>query len=265
MSLTPTTGRRPPRRPRLPGAWSAPRLRGTGLLLAAALAAASARGAPASHGGDPFDLAHPAVRAFSDRDGLPQNTVHSIAKDRFGYLWVGTQDGAARWNGREWLTIDMPDRDVSNYVRSLVPARDGGLWFAREAGGVVRLRPDALSLVPRREAFTVFGTAQGLPALRVTWTCEASDGTLWVATAGGAARLARERFGAVNDGLADPRLWVVSEIEDDANRKRIAAGGEGGLFLLDGSHWSPVDLGPRAVVGSVNSLLQTKDAAGVHT
>ena len=47
----------------------------------------------------------------------------SASRDALGYLWVGTQDGAARWNGREWLTIDMPDREVSNYVRSLAAAR----------------------------------------------------------------------------------------------------------------------------------------------
>ena len=85
-----------------------------GATLAAALVSAAATAATSSHVGDAFDLAHPAVRAFTDRDGLPQNIVHSIAKDALGYLWVATQDGAARWNGREWLTIDMPDRDVSN-------------------------------------------------------------------------------------------------------------------------------------------------------
>ncbi len=259
MSDLPTTGRRSARRPQLAAARSAC------LAVVAALSGALAHAAPATRAGDPFDLAHPAVRGFSDRDGLPQNTVHGIAKDALGYLWVGTQDGASRWNGREWLTIDMPDRDVSNYVRSLVAGRDGSLWFGREAGGVVRLRRDPQSLVPRREAFSVFGAAQGLPAPRVTWVLEASDGTLWVATGGGAARLAGERFEAVKDGLTDPRLWVVSEIENDAGQKRIAVGGEAGLFLLEDGRWAPVDLGRRALVGSVNSLLQTKDAAGVRT
>jgi diguanylate cyclase (GGDEF)-like protein len=215
--------------------------------------------------GDPFDLAHPAVRSFSDRDGLPQNTVHAIARDRTGYLWVGTQDGAARWNGREWLTIDMPDRDVSNYVRSLTATHDGTLWFAREAGGLVRLRRDPQSAPPRREAFTVFGTARGVPAQRVTGVIEARDGTIWAATARGAARLVGERFVAVNTGLGDPRLWVVSEVEDDNGHKRIVVGGESGLAWLEGDHWAPADLGPPSQVGSVNSLLQTKDAEGVRS
>jgi diguanylate cyclase (GGDEF)-like protein len=233
--------------------------------LAAALVSAPASADAAPRAGDAFDLAHPAVRAFTDRDGLPQNTVHGIARDTLGYLWVATQDGAARWNGREWLTIDMPERDVSNYIRTLVAARECTLWFGREAGGLVRLRRDPVSLVPRREAFTVFGGAQGVPAARVNHVFEASDGTIWAATAAGAARLVGERFETINDGLRDPRLWVISEIEDDSGRKRMVAGGEAGLWMLEGTRWSPVDLGPAALVGSVNSLLQTGGRDGVRT
>jgi len=232
-------------------------------MLVPAPALAATRGAA---GGDAFDLAHPAVRAFSDREGLPQNTVHSIARDAIGYLWVGTQDGAARWNGREWLTVDMPDREVSNYVRSVLAAGGGTLWFGREAGGAVRLRRDAPGTGPRPEDFTVFDASRGLPAARVPHLLEAKDGTIWAAThGGGAARLVGERFLTVAAGLADLRLWTLAEVEDDQGRTRLMAGGEGGLAVLEGERWAPVDLGPSQLVGSVNSLLQTRDAKGART
>jgi len=266
MSATPTMSNKP----EVVHARSRRGLGGRALAAAAfgavLVAATQAGAAQAAHSEDVFDLAHPAVRSFTDREGLPQNTVHAIARDALGYLWVGTQDGAARWNGREWLVIDMPDRDVSNYIRSLAATRDRTLWFAREAGGLVRLRRDPQHSVPRRESFKTFGAAQGLPASRVTWVLEASDGTIWAATSGGgAARLVGERFEAVSDGLKDPRLWVIAEIEDDAGQKRLVAGGEGGLSVLEGHTWSAVDLGPRALAGSVNSVLQTRDASGVRT
>ncbi len=236
------------------------------MLLALVLAAAQASASWPALRGDAFDLAHPAVRSFTDREGLPQNTVHAIARDTVGYLWIGTQDGAARWNGREWLVIDMPDRDVSNFVRTLAAARDGTLWFGREAGGLVRLRGEAFHPLPRRESFTVFGAAQGLAASRVNSVIEASDGTIWAATSeSGAARLVGERFETLRDGLEDPRLWVISEVEDDAGRKRVMAGGEAGLFVLEGRTWAKLDLGPLARAGSVNSLLQTRDASGALT
>jgi diguanylate cyclase (GGDEF)-like protein len=247
-----------------------PRGRGAGALasatLGAVILACTPTGAaqPAARG-DVFDLAHPAVRSFTDREGLPQNTVHAIVRDVLGYLWVGTQDGAARWNGREWVIVDMPDREVSNYIRSVAATRDCTLWFGREAGGLVRLRRDPLHPVSRRESFTVFGEAQGLPADRVNSVIEASDGAIWAATSSGAARLVGERFETVSDGLEDLRLWVIAEIEDDDGRKRIVTGGEAGLFVLEGRIWSAMELGPRVLAGSVNSLLQTRDESGVRT
>ena len=42
----------------------------------------------------------PALRVFRDLDGLPQNTVHAIAVDRLGRLWVGTGAGLAQFAER---------------------------------------------------------------------------------------------------------------------------------------------------------------------
>jgi diguanylate cyclase (GGDEF)-like protein len=216
-------------------------------LLALALAAGSAHAEPPS--GDVFELAHPAVRVFSDRDGLPQNTVHAIGRDPRGYVWVGTQDGAARFNGRDWVVVDMRDREVSNYIRSLVAARDGSLWFGREGGGVVRLRDGEQA---------VFDATKGLPAPQVNHLLQARDGTIWAATlGGGAARFDGTRFVTVSDGLRDRRLWVVGEAADDAGGTYLLAGGEGGLARLEGSRWVPMDFDGLLEGGSVNSLAQT--------
>jgi len=265
MNATRTNPCRPGRQPEAWRARTTPR-RST-FALAALLACAVPRADAQTDGvRDVFDLAHPAMRAFSDREGLPQNTVHAIARDPLGYVWVGTQDGAARWNGREWLAIDMPDREVSNFVRSVVATRDSTLWFGRESGGAVRLRRDPHHPSPRPQDFTVFDAARGVPAPRVNHVLETKDGAIWLATAGGgAARLEAERFHVVSEGLRDPRLWVLAEMEDDDGRDRLLAGGEGGLAVLRGERWVPVDLGPKARVGSVNSLLQTRDASGMRT
>ena len=48
-------------------------------------------------------LAQPAARLIVDQwrveDGLPQNTVTSLAQDDRGYLWVATRKGLARFDG----------------------------------------------------------------------------------------------------------------------------------------------------------------------
>ena len=44
-------------------------------------------------------------RNFSVSDGLSNNTVKSIAFDMDGFLWVGTEDGLNRYDGKTFETV----------------------------------------------------------------------------------------------------------------------------------------------------------------
>ncbi|MBK6407335.1 MAG: hypothetical protein IPF66_21335 [Holophagales bacterium] len=199
---------------------------------------------------DPRVLARPSVRPYTERDGLPQGTIHAIAFDAQGFLWVGTQDGAARFNGRAWTRVDMPDRSVSNFVRAVLPARDGSLWFGREEGGLVRLREGVA---------TLFDRAEGLPASRVNHLLEAADGGIWAAThGGGVARFTGAGFEPVDEGLPDLRVWQLLEGKGSGGGRRLLAACEGGVAeLVDGNRWTSLDLGTSLAGVSVNSLLET--------
>ena len=41
----------------------------------------------------------PAFQSFGVADGLPSNRLTGLALDRQGYLWIGTRDGLARFDG----------------------------------------------------------------------------------------------------------------------------------------------------------------------
>jgi signal transduction histidine kinase/ligand-binding sensor domain-containing protein len=195
------------------------------------------------------------VRLYTERDGLPQGTIHAIAIDRDGFLWVGTQDGAARFNGREWTPLDMPGKSVSNFVRAVLPAKDGSLWFGREEGGLVRLR---------RGQATVFDRSEGLPASRVNHLLETEDGVVWAAThGGGVARFTGAGFHSVSEGLPDLSVWRLLEGRNAAGSRRLLAACEGGVAeLVTGDRWAPFDLGTSLAGVSANSLLETGEGAG---
>ena len=42
------------------------------------------------------------VRTFGSVEGLPQLTVYALAQDAEGYVYAGTQDGLARYDGRRF-------------------------------------------------------------------------------------------------------------------------------------------------------------------
>ena len=56
---------------------------------------------------------------FTTDDGLPQSFVSAIVQDADGFLWVGTRDGLARYDGREFRVI-RHDKDDSTSLSSNV-------------------------------------------------------------------------------------------------------------------------------------------------
>ena len=78
---------------------------------------------------------------WQERDGLPQNTVLAVAATRDGYLWLGTYEGAARFDGVRF-TLFNPSTTTgigNSLVTALLERRDGDLWLATYGGGVSRL------------------------------------------------------------------------------------------------------------------------------
>ncbi len=157
----------------------------------------------------------PASRIFTDSDGLPQNSVMTMTTDADGYLWVGTQDGVARYNGLQWERLSLPGEGGSNWVRALLRARDGRLWFGTDADGVFAWR--AGRFVEHYHA----GQA-GFSHNTVTALAELPDAsgrpTIWAGTFGGLARYDGERwavFNQSNAGLPSDRVRALLASERD--------------------------------------------------
>ena len=66
---------------------------------------------------------------WSVEQGLPQITVLSIAQDAQGYMWFGTQDGLARFDGASFRQY-LP----AHWIQSLAVDQDGALWYAMNKG-----------------------------------------------------------------------------------------------------------------------------------
>src|ERR1019366_8879127 len=44
-------------------------------------------------------------RSWQKEQGLPQNVVHALAQTRDGYLWIGSDDGVARFDGARFVSF----------------------------------------------------------------------------------------------------------------------------------------------------------------
>ncbi len=115
-----------------------------GLAVLAALIATVGFAAPpaspieSTASGDPRDYGRPSVRVFTSKDGIPQNAITAMATDNNGQLWIGTKDGAASYDGREWRVLNIPPEAGRNGIGFIVQGANGDMWFALLGGGVVR-------------------------------------------------------------------------------------------------------------------------------
>src|SRR5450432_1257161 len=77
------------------------------------------------------DLSQFSHEAWLTENGLPQNTVHSIAQTRDGYIWIATEGGLARFDGVSFSVFDKQNTSQlkSDYIRALLEDRHGALWI----------------------------------------------------------------------------------------------------------------------------------------
>ena len=75
---------------------------------------------------------------WTTANGLPQNTVNGVVQTPDGYLWVGTYNGLARFDGVRFVVFaDGPTPGLqSSRVTSLYEDADHGLWIGHETGGL---------------------------------------------------------------------------------------------------------------------------------
>ncbi|MCC6939622.1 MAG: hypothetical protein IT226_15495 [Flavobacteriales bacterium] len=90
-------------------------------------------------------IVHLRTELITVDDGLPQGLVHTLLQDRQGFLWMGTKDGLARYDGYHFMVFRNDPADSSsicgNRVNTLLEDRDGLIWAGNEMGCVSAYEP----------------------------------------------------------------------------------------------------------------------------
>jgi ligand-binding sensor domain-containing protein/two-component sensor histidine kinase len=178
-----------------------------------------------------FFQGKPSLTHFTSTDGLPVNAVMSLERDDRGFIWFGTQDGAAVFNGHNFSVVDMPNRAVSNYIYDILAARDGSIWFATSNGGVHRLKDGE---------WKTFDVSAGLATneTRSLFESFTDDGrqVIWIGRRSGLSKLVDDKIENFDgaDGLPDERVRCVIETTDKAGIRTLWIGTYGGIAVWRG-------------------------------
>lgn len=174
---------------------------------------------------------------WNSEAGLPQNSVHSIAQTRDSFVWLGTEEGLARFDGVQFKVYNTRNGHgmLSDYIQSLAASRDGSLWVGTDSGlnHFVPSSGATRSNLANDPFFSSFTSKDGLAGDWVRVLYEDNDGILWVGTSSGLSLI---RDGHVQAGPKELAGVAVNAITSDA-QGRVWAGTDSGLFEFDHGHF----------------------------
>jgi len=118
---------------------------------------------------------------YQVKDGLSDNRVHDIVQDEQGFLWIATDNGLSRFDGKEF--VNFSNLDSTHYIRrntiyDICIGKDGRLYLGTDEGVDIfdPLNGQLQSILPGTEE------EKGLLGSKVDALHLDKNNRLWVAT-----------------------------------------------------------------------------------
>ncbi|HTA31567.1 MAG TPA: two-component regulator propeller domain-containing protein, partial [Candidatus Cybelea sp.] len=228
-------------------------------------------------------------RSWQREQGLPQNFVRALAQTRDGYLWVGGDDGVARFDGLRFTPFGLREGLNSGPVRALLGDSKGALWIGSTADGLTRWQDGRFTAIPDLPSESILALAEdatgeiwiGTDAGLTVWregrlqapdfatqfggkpvTAIAGDrhGNMWFGVKGAGVF----RFDGLKlEGVSDPSVRRLLEdphclLVDHEDRLWVGAADEFVLYLEKG-RWRPYRIHPHQGKPYISALAETAD------
>lgn len=183
-------------------------------------------------------LSHYLREDWGSEQGFPGGPINVIGQTSDGYLWLGTQKGLVRFDGREFHLFSQSNSSGSPIgpVLGLVPDSEGSLWVRLQGPGLLRYRDG------RFEDFTNSFT---IPEVAVTQMCRSADGRAVLATImNGTVIFDKGKFTAI---VPPPRLpdFLVISMTLGPQGQYFLGTRDSGLFRIRDGLLSAVEDIPR--------------------
>lgn len=212
---------------------------------------------------------------FRDENSSLNQTIHSIAEDASGNLWLGTPSGLCRLTGQKVTCFTAKDGLPNDFVSNVHVARSGTVWITTK-GGMCQFKdgkifpfpfqtdspgrnPESLGVYEDREnnlwAFgdtylvnltagkhlNHFASGETKTSARIWGLCEGRHGELWIGTSGKELYcFANDKFMPIAIGNSGLTSDVRSLCEDSEGNLWLGTYG-GGLIRLQPRNVRVVD------------------------
>jgi len=164
-------------------------------------------------------------RIYNVKEGLTQSQVQTILQDEQGYLWIGTRDGLAYFDGKKFINFGRKDGLVGNYIISSLLDSHGNIWLTHRTRGVTYV--DVKTRRPQH-----FPLPFALDSIQIEHIFQDKNDNYWFATNGaGVFRLQKGRWKqfSVENGIADNTVKCITQTDDG----RYLIGTANGMSVYD--------------------------------
>jgi signal transduction histidine kinase/ligand-binding sensor domain-containing protein len=185
---------------------------------------------------------------WTQANGLPEDDIGAITQTTDGYLWVGTRDGLARFDGYDFTSFTKNSGALpSDGVGALAAGHGGTLWIGTN-NGLVRYAAGR---------FTTFTKKDGLPDNVIGSLYEDRDSVLWIVAGVHLCRFENGHFISYPTDALLPALTARSIVGDTQG---IWVAGIDGLIKRTDKSFAPVLKIPGVSEGGFVTL--AKDRKG---
>ncbi|MEZ5084483.1 MAG: two-component regulator propeller domain-containing protein [Bacteroidales bacterium] len=166
---------------------------------------------------------NPYFKTILTNSDIENSQFNCIYQDYQGFIWLGTDEGAYRFDGHELTLVYLPDTMATASITAIFQDQKNTLWFGTKNGKVLNYTGF--------EEFTMPATNLTISS-RITSFIECGDGEVWAGTYGeGVIVFNIDSIYQINSssGLSDN--FIYSMIIDD--RRNIWLGTDNGINICD--------------------------------
>jgi two-component system sensor histidine kinase ChiS len=167
--------------------------------------------------------------SFNKLQGLQHTHIKSIIEDKSGNLWIATDGGVVKYDGKNYSTFTKNEGLSSNNVWCQYEDKNGDLWFGSFGGGVTKY--DGVN-------FTRFTTKEGLSSDYIFNIMGDKNGDIWIGTwRGGVSKYDGKSFTHYTRKEGLVYNSIIQIIEDTKGNIWLATDG-GGVSKYDGKSFT---------------------------
>ena len=172
---------------------------------------------------------------YDNSNGLPTSEANAIVETPDGFIWIGSYSGLVRYDGRSFDRVDSTT-GISSVVSLFVDSR-ARLWIGTNDSGFA---------IMEKESYQLFTHKDGLRSSSIRSIVEDTDGTIYIATIQGIAKVdAENKLSQFDDSRINDEYIRSMQLGDDGIIYGLTNGGS--IFKMQNGKindfFTPEDIG----------------------